>query len=190
MNILKSNYFIFTSALIGGYGLHLFNGKVIEVSRQNLGFSADFFNGLKEADYRQKHIDALAQKAPKHLSRKTYLREKAASQCLEELIFLVIEEIGFRYYLQKRLLPSLVNRVIPKFTKPVTLIISAVAFSSCHLLNKSLSSQAQKNAVLINTLLLGFFTSLSSQMGGIQVSIALHMGFNARSWKLTYYDCI
>ena len=190
MHILKSNYFICTSALIAGYGLHFFNEKVMELSRQNLGISADFFEGLKEEDYRQKHIDALAQKAPKYLSRNTYLRQEAASQCLKELFVLLVEEIGFRYYLQKRLLPSLLNRVAPKFAKPLAISISTVCFSASHLWNKNFSSQAQKNELLINTLLLGFFASLSSLKGGLQSSIALHIGFNARSWKLTYYDCI
>ena len=190
MHILKSNYFIFTSALIGGYGLHFLSGKAVEFSRQKLGVSADFFEELKEEDYRQKHIDVLAQKAPKYLSRNTYLRQEAASQCLKGVFVLLIEELVFRYYLQKRLLPSLLNRITSKFVKPLAISISTVCFSTSHLWNKNFSSQAQKNALLINTLLLGFFASLSSQKGGLQASIALHIGFNARSWKLTYYDCM
>lgn len=189
MHILKSNYFICTSALIVGYGLHLFNGKAIELSRQHLGISADFFEGLKEEEYRKKHIETLAQKAPTYLSRQAYVRQEAIAQCGKGLLIVLIEEIGFRYYLQKRLLPPLIKCMTLKFVKPLSMGISAVCFSTSHLWNKHFCSQSQKNAVLINTLLLGLFSSLSSEIGGLQASIALHVGFNARSWKLTYYDC-
>ena len=186
MNIIKTNYFIYPTAFISGYALHFLNGKIIELARQNLGIHADFFKGLKEEDYRRKHLEELAQKAPAHLSCDTYLRQMFFSQGLKTIFFAIIEEVGFRYYLQKHLLPPLLNRVCPKFTKSAALIISIFSFSFFHFLNEN-TSKAQKNATFINTTLLGLVASTTSQWKGLSTSIALHMGFNTRSWKLSYY---
>jgi len=187
MALITKNNFICPSAFLAGYALHYFNGKIIELAREKLHINADLYQGLPEEEYRQTYMEQLIADTPPATSVSAYVKTQSFYKFVSMLAFAVIEEAAFRYYLQKRLLPPLLERIVPGFTKQSAVVISTLSFSLAHLFNEG-ASKPQKNALLIHTSILGLIAAIASEKLSLQAAIALHVGYNFRSWKRTYFD--
>ena len=189
MALITKNNFICPGAFLAGYALHYFNGKIIELAREKLHINADLYQGLPEEEYRQKYMDQLIADTPPATSVNAYVKTQSFNKFVSMIAFAVLEEAAFRYcyYLQKKILPPLLERIVPGFTKQSAVVISTFSFSLAHLFNDN-TSKPQKNALLIHTSILGLIATIASEKLSLQAAIALHVGYNFRSWKRTYFD--
>lgn len=181
MTVLSNNYFIYSGLFVSGYTLHALNGKIIDFSRETLGCDVDLYKGLPEHEYRQRFIEERLDQTPPGASRSAFLKTVILSELVRHVSYAVAEEILLRTLLQKRFLTPL------KLSKPTIVVISTLAFSFAHLLNKN-QTRAQKKAILIHTSILGLFSAIACEKFSTKASIAIHVGYNLRAWKLTYLD--
>lgn len=180
---LSNNYFIYPGIFATGYALHALNGSIIDFSRETLGCDVDLYKGLPEHEYRQRFIEERLDQTPPGASRSAFLKTVILSELVRHIFYAIAEEVLLRTLLQKRFLPPL------KFSKPTIVVISTLAFSFGHLLNKN-QSRAQKKAILIHTSILGLISAIACEKISTKASIAIHVGYNLRAWKLTYMDTL
>lgn len=186
MTVLVKDYFIFPTAFSAGYALHYLNGQLLEHTRDYT--HADLYQGIPENTYRQRFMEQLARNAPPGSSIPAYVKTQALYNLIKMMSFAILEEIAFRHILQRRFLPSLIERITTRGIIPLAVTLSATTFSLLHLGNKEAQDPSQRKALVIHTLILGLIAGMSREKFSLQAAIALHLGYNARAWKCTYYN--